>query len=84
MYNKRQISCQNFIKVLEGKEGKKLPHLGFQCLDHPLYSPDLAPSDYYLIPGLKTQLKVYHFSSDEELIATAESWFDGQRSEFSF
>jgi len=32
---------------------KKLAYLGFQCLDHPLYSPDLAPSDYYLFPGLK-------------------------------
>jgi len=32
---------------------KKLPYLGFQCLDHPPYSPDLAPSDYHLFPGLK-------------------------------
>jgi len=32
---------------------KKLAYLGFHCLDHPPYSPDLAPSDYYLFPGLK-------------------------------
>jgi transposase len=32
---------------------KKLAHMGFQCLDHPPYSPDLAPSDYHLFPGLK-------------------------------
>ena len=32
---------------------KKLSYLGFQCLDHPPYSPDLAPSDYHLFPGLK-------------------------------
>ena len=32
---------------------KKLAYLGFHCLDHPLYSPDLAPSDYHLFPGLK-------------------------------
>jgi len=32
---------------------KKLAYLGFQCLDHPPYSPDLAPSGYYLFPGLK-------------------------------
>jgi len=32
---------------------KKLAYLGFQCLDHPPYSPDLAPSDYQLFPGLK-------------------------------
>jgi len=31
----------------------KLAYLGFQCLDHPPYSPDLAPSDYHLFPGLK-------------------------------
>ena len=32
---------------------KKLACLGFRCLDHPLCSPDLAPSDYHLFPGLK-------------------------------
>jgi len=32
---------------------KKLAYLGFQCLDHPPYSPDLAPSDYHQFPGLK-------------------------------
>jgi len=32
---------------------KKLAYLGFQCLDHPPYSPDLAPSDYHLFHGLK-------------------------------
>ena len=32
---------------------KKLDYLGFQCLDHPPYSPDLAPSAYHIFPGLK-------------------------------
>lgn len=61
---------------------KKLAYLGFQCLDHPPYSPDLAPSDYHLFPGLKKQLKGRHFSSDAEVIAAAETWLDGQPSEF--
>ena len=26
---------------------------GFELVDHPPYSPDLAPSDYYLIPKMK-------------------------------
>jgi len=34
---------------------KKLAYLGFQCLDHSPYSPDLAPKDSHLFPGLKTQ-----------------------------
>jgi len=61
---------------------KKLAYFGFQYLDHPPYSPDLAPSDYYLFPGLKKQLKGRHFSFDAELIAAAGSWLDGQYSEF--
>jgi len=60
----------------------KLAYLGFQCLDHPTYSPDLAPSDYHLLPGLKKQLKGRHFSSDAEFTAAAETWLDGQPSEF--
>jgi len=61
---------------------KKLAYLGFQFLDHPPYSPDLAPSDYHLFPGLKNQLKGRHFSSDAEVIAAAETWLDGQKSQF--
>ena len=60
---------------------KKLTYLGFQCLDYPP-SPDLAPSDYHLFPGLKKQVKGRHFSSDAEVIAAAETWLDGHPSEF--
>jgi histone-lysine N-methyltransferase SETMAR len=62
---------------------KKLAYLGFQC-HHTPYSPDLAPSDYHLFPGLKKQLKCHHFSSDEEVFAAAETWWDGLPSEFFF
>jgi len=51
---------------------KKMAYLGFQCLVHPPYSPDLAPSDYRLFPGLKKQLKGRHISSNVEVIAAAE------------
>ena len=62
---------------------KKLAYLGFQCLDHTPYSPDLAPVG--LPPVLwteKKQLRGRHFSSDAEVIAAAETWLDGQHSEF--
>jgi len=39
----------------------KLTYLGSHCLDHPPYSPDLAPSDYHLFPGLKKQVKGCQF-----------------------
>ena len=61
---------------------KKLAYLGSLCLDHPPYSPDLAPSDYQLFSGLKKQLKGYHFLSNVEVIAAEETWLDGQTSEF--
>ena len=35
----------------------KLAYLGFQCLDQPPYSPDLAPSDYHLFSGLKKTIE---------------------------
>jgi histone-lysine N-methyltransferase SETMAR len=55
---------------------KKLAYLGFRCLDHPPYSPGLAPLDHHLFPGLKKQLKGSHFSSKTEVIAAAETWLD--------
>ena len=61
---------------------KKLAYLDFQCLDHSPYSPDLAPLDNHLFPGLKKQLKGRHFSSDAEVIPATETWLDGQFSEF--
>ena len=65
---------------------KKLTYLCFHGLDHPPYSPDLAPSDYHLFPGLKKkQLKVRHFFfPDAEVIVAAETWLDGQLSENFF
>ena len=61
---------------------KKMAYLVFPSLDHPPYSPDLAPSDYHLFPGLRKQLKCRHFSSDAEVTAAAETWLDAQHSEF--
>ena len=58
---------------------KKLAYLGFHCLDQPPYSPDLAPSDY---PLKKNRLKVRHSSFDAEVISAAETWLEGQPSEF--
>jgi len=55
---------------------KKLTYLGFRCLDHPPHSPDLAPSEYHLFPGLKKQLKGRHFTSIAKVIAAAETWLE--------
>ena len=61
---------------------KKLGYLGFHCLDHLPYSPDLAPPDYHMFSGLKKQLKCRHFSSDDQVVAAVETSMYGPFSEF--
>ena len=56
---------------------KKLAYLGFQCLDHRPYSPDLAPSDYCLFPELKKQLKGAIFRpARRSLLPRRSGWMD--------
>ena len=40
------------------KRRGKLTECGFEILPHPPYSPDMAPSDFYLFPKLKSHLRV--------------------------
>ena len=39
-------------------------------LDHPSYSPDLAPADFYLFPLVKLALKGQCFSDAEDIMKT--------------
>ena len=54
----------------------------FEQLNHPPYSPDLAPSDYYLFQNLKSHLRGTRFRDDDELKAAAEAWFEDQMTTF--
>jgi len=40
---------------------------------HPPYSPDLAPSDFFLIPKLKMELKGRRFQTVEEIQAESQA-----------
>lgn len=46
----------------------KIHELGYELLDYPSYSQDLAPSYFFLIPKLKVALWERIFSSNEEAI----------------
>jgi histone-lysine N-methyltransferase SETMAR len=50
----------------------------FEELNHPPYSPDMAPSDYYLFSHLKKYLRGKHFESDDELMHAVTAWFDAK------
>ena len=48
--------------------------LGFELLQHPPYSPDLAPSDYHIFGPLKEVLRSRRFTSDEEVKEAVHTW----------
>jgi len=48
--------------------------LKFTVVPHPRYSPDSAPSEFWLFPKLKETLKGQHFSSDAEVEAAVRKW----------
>ena len=56
--------------------------LKFTLVPHPPYSPDLAPSDFWLFPKLKEMLKGQHFPSDAEVEKTVHKWFSSQPETF--
>jgi len=53
----------------------KLRDLHYEFLEHPLYSPDLAPSDFCLFPKLKLLFAGQRFPSNQEAIAAVEGYF---------
>jgi len=56
----------------------------FLQLNHPAYSPDLAPSDCYLFRNLKSQHHGIRFADNESPKADVEAGFEGQDEEFFF
>jgi histone-lysine N-methyltransferase SETMAR len=53
----------------------KVRDLHYELLEHPTYSPDLAPSDFCLFLKLKLFLAGQRFSSNKEGIAAVEKYF---------
>ena len=56
--------------------------LKFTLVPHPPFSPDLAPSDFWLFPKLKKTLKGQHLSSDAEVEKAVRKWISSQPETF--
>ena len=68
---------------MQGCTGK-LHELKYRLVRHPLYSPDLSPSDYYLFPNLKKWLGGKRFTSNSEVMEAVSGYFeDFDKSYFS-
>ena len=46
----------------------------YELIPQPAYSPDLTPSDYFLFPNLKKNIRGHHFRSTEVVVAAIEEW----------
>ena len=57
---------------------------GFTELNHPAYSPDVAPIDYYLFANSKKYLRGKNVASDDEVVGTAEGYSGGLDHQFFF
>ena len=51
---------------------------GYELIPHPAYSPDLAPSDFFLFQNSKKDIRGHHFRSDEEVVTAVEEWVNGK------
>jgi [histone H3]-lysine36 N-dimethyltransferase SETMAR len=59
-----------------------LEALSWKVLSHAAYSPDLAPSDYYLFSSMGHALKDQHFKTSEELENWVSDWFSSKEEQF--
>ncbi|KFD69492.1 hypothetical protein M514_18364 [Trichuris suis] len=57
---------------------------GFSQIDHPPYSPDLAPIDYFLFGNLKQHLRGTIFRNEKELQLAVEEYFNSREKNFFF
>ena len=57
---------------------------GFEILPHSQYSPDMAPSDFFLFPRLKSHLNGIQNGSNEGAIEVVNEYLGDQEKAFYF
>lgn len=77
LFNQDNASVHKSLVALNA-----IHNAGFELMAHPPYSPDLAPSDFYLFPKLKECLRGNKFNSDDEVMTAVEEFFCDQNPEF--
>jgi len=56
--------------------------LGWEVLPHPAYSPDIAPSDYYLFRSISNPLSEKNFDNRRDLESELDDFFRSQPADF--
>ena len=78
LFHQDNAPCHKSMKTMA-----KLNELGFELLPHPPYSPDLAPSDYWLFADRKTTLQGKRFGSNKEVSAETEAYYERKNESFT-
>lgn len=60
----------------------KLVKLRYEMLPHPPYSPDLAPSDFFLFQNMKKCIGKQRFEADLEVIFETKAYFEGRGKDY--
>ena len=77
LFHQDNAPCHKSMKKMV-----KLNKLRFELLPHPPYSPDLAPSDYWLFADLKTMLQGKRFGYNKEVIVETGAYFESKDESF--
>jgi histone-lysine N-methyltransferase SETMAR len=61
-----------------------IEELRFECIQHPPYSPDIAPSDFHFFGPLKNALSGKQFRDDDEVRSAVHEWLRTRPKDFLF
>lgn len=64
------------------KTQQKIHELGWEVLIHPPYSPDIAPTDYYLFRSLQNYLDQKSFRDSSDIKSAVVTFFDSKPEDF--
>ncbi|GFX14259.1 mariner Mos1 transposase [Trichonephila clavipes] len=79
----RRLRATEKINKLAKPVKDTLKSLGWAILLHPLYFPDLTPSEYRLFTSMRHALAEQHFSNFEEVGKRLDEWFAAKDKQFS-
>ena len=77
LFHRDNVLCHKLITTMA-----KLHELHFKLLPYPPYSPELAPSNYWVFTDLKRMLQGKRFSINEEVILETEVYFEAKVKSF--
>jgi histone-lysine N-methyltransferase SETMAR len=61
---------------------ERIQKVEWELLEHPPYSPDMAPSDFHLFGPLKDHLGGKCFADDEDVQTEVQKWLRQQSKDF--